>query len=439
MTGLGVGGQFAVGVTLVAETMPDRARPYALGLLQAMASIANVAAALIALGFGRLERSGVLQNDWRWMFAVGVLPALLALVVMWRLKEPEAWQRAVASYEGRRKAGSLGELFGEPRWRHRAIVGLLLASSGVIGLWGIGFFCIDLNRTIFRNQAQKQARDAGEAEQDRQFVRWLVQSSNHLDALTKPISPQDFLAIQQGSNDPQAILTAALELRQLGRPISPAAVLDQLNALGQQQAPESVEMRRRRAQYLAGNPPGAISSAAEVQRIAARTKEINGEVSWWGSITSMLFNGGAFFGIYTFSRVTARVGRRPAFAMAFILAMVSTAGAFLFMKTAADVFWMVPIMGFFQLSLFGGYAIYFPELFPTRLRSTGTSFCYNIARIASAAGPAVLGLLTTEVFTRAHGFDEPMRYAGLSMCSVFILGLLVLPFAPETKGQPLPE
>jgi len=137
--------------------------------------------------------------------------------------------------------------------------------------------------------------------------------------------------------------------------------------------------------------------------------------------------------------VTARIGRRPTFALAFLCAMISTACVFLFMKTTTDVLWMVPIMGFFQLSLFGGYAIYFPELFPTRLRSTGTSFCYNIARLASAGGPVVLGLLTAEVFSRANGFDEPMRYAGLAMCSVFLLGLLVLPFAPETKGQPLPE
>jgi hypothetical protein len=93
-------------------------------------------------------------------------------------------------------------------------------------------------------------------------------------------------------------------------------------------------------------------------------------------------------------------------------------------------------MGFCQLALFGGYAIYFPELFPTRLRSTGTSFCYNVGRLVAAAGPSVKGLLTSKVF---FGYHEPMRYAGISMCGVFLLGLLALPFAPETKDQPLPE
>ena len=150
----------------------------------------------------------------------------------------------------------------------------------------------------------------------------------------------------------------------------------------------------------------------------------------------MFFNIGAFFGIYSFSIVTQRIGRRPCFAIFYLAAMVSTAAAFLWMSEFWHLFVMVPLMGFFQLSVFGGYAIYFPELFPTRLRSTGTSFCYNIARFAAALGPAALGMLSSGVF---KGYEEPMRYAGLSMCAVFLLGIVVLPFAPETKDQPLPE
>ena len=93
-------------------------------------------------------------------------------------------------------------------------------------------------------------------------------------------------------------------------------------------------------------------------------------------------------------------------------------------------------MGFCQLSLFAGYAIYFPELFPTNLRSTGTSFCYNVGRFVAAVGPTALGLLTSVVY---KGYAEPMRPAGVTMCAIFLLGLCVLPFAPETRNQPLPE
>jgi hypothetical protein len=59
-----------------------------------------------------------------------------------------------------------------------------------------------------------------------------------------------------------------------------------------------------------------------------------------------------------------------------------------------------------------------------------------VGRFVAASGPTVLGLLTSKVFVN---YDEPMRWAGVTMCSVFVIGLLVLPFLPETKGKPLPE
>jgi hypothetical protein len=82
--------------------------------------------------------------------------------------------------------------------------------------------------------------------------------------------------------------------------------------------------------------------------------------------------------------------------------MFMTAFTFWQLKTIGQMYWMIPLMGFTQLALFGGYAIYLPELFPTRLRSTGTSFCYNIGRLVAAVGPLSLGLLTSRVY---HGPD----------------------------------
>jgi MFS family permease len=328
LTGLGVGGEFAVGISLVAEVMPDRARPFALGLLQALSAVGNIVAALVGMLQGYLTQHGHISSDlgWRGMFLVGTFPALLTLLIMRRLKEPERWRAVTANIGARQRVSAyFGELFGNPRWTRNAVVGLLLASSGIIGLWGIGFFSIDLQRTVFR---------------------------------------------------------------------------------------------------------------AEFQRLGLPAEELNGMVGFWAGVTSLMMNVGAFFGIYAFSYVTHHLGRKPTFALSFVLALVSTAFVFWFFRTTADVFWMIPIMGFCQLALFGGYAIYFPELFPTRLRSTGTSFCYNGARFVAATGPATLGLLTNRVF---RDFPEPMRYAGVTMCAIFLVGLIVLPFAPETKGQPLPE
>jgi MFS family permease len=308
--------------------MPDRARPFALGLLQALSAVGNIIAALISMLLGTLAEQSLIssQQSWRLMFVVGAVPALLAILIRRRLKEPERWQSVASTVSlGQRLKLYSKEWSDNPRWGGRALIGLLLASSGIIGLWGIGFFSIDLQREVFR------------------------------------------------------------------------------------------------AQYEAENLPSYI---------------VDAKVGFWAGWTSMMFNLGAFFGIYAFSRVTHYLGRKPTFAISFLLALVSTAFVFAFFKTTWDVFWMIPIMGFCQLSLFGGYAIYFPELFPTRLRSTGVSFCYNGARFVAAVGPTALGHLTSHVF---RGYTEPMRYAGVTMCAIFLVGLAVLPFAPETRGQPLPE
>ena len=161
-----------------------------------------------------------------------------------------------------------------------------------------------------------------------------------------------------------------------------------------------------------------------------------GKTTTWVGITSLLQNFGAFFGVHAFTWLTRRVGRKPAFAASFVAALAMTAYTFWNLHQLSDIFWMIPLMGFTQLALFGGYAIYLPELFPTRLRSTGTSFCYNVGRFVAAAGPFTLGIFTSKVFA---GYAEPMRYAGVTMSLVFLVGLAALPFAPETRGKPLPE
>ena len=328
LTGLGVGGQFAVGVSLVAEEIPDRARPFALGWLQALSALGNVTAALVQVGLAFLVYSGTVESSWRLMFVVGTVPAVLVIFIMTRLREPEKWRKLAAEKTIRERLGAYsGELFQDPRWTRHAVVGLVLASAGIIGLWAIGFFSIDLTRSI------TEVRMQGLGEKDRKF--W---------------------------NDIYAALT------------------------------------------------------------------------------SMMFNLGAFFGIYAFSRFTHHVGRRIAFAISLVLAGLSTAFVYWQLNTVADIFWMIPIMGFCQLALFGGYAIYFPELFPTRLRSTGTSVCYNGARFVAAATLFAQGPMVAYFRGLYHGDKlQAARTGGMVMCLIFLVGLLVLPFAPETKGKPLPE
>jgi len=311
LTGLGVGGEFAAGVTLVAEVMPASARAHALGLLQAFSAIGNVIGSAISFI--------VLPLGWRWMFTVGIIPALLVVLVFRQMQEPETWQKirdVVRRGGDKKQLGSIADLWSHARWRKNTIIGLILAISGVIGLWGIGFWT-----------------------------------------------------------------------------------------------------------------PELIREALKDLPLATR--------NWYVSMGTLLQDVGAFLGIYTFTVVTAKTGRRTAFIISFVLGLSATVLTFGFLHKPSDILWMLPIMGFCTLLVFGGYSIYFPELYPTRLRSSGVGFCYNVGRIIAAAGPLTLGGLT--VAFRDAGFTAPFRAAAISLASIYVIGAVTMLFAPETKGHPLPE
>jgi MFS family permease len=419
--GMGVGGQFAAGVTLISETLPAGARPKALGLLQVVAAGCNVLAGSLVMFCGLLlEPWGVFGQIpvWRVLFIVGFFPALLAFVVMRHMEEPQAWKDAIAA-GGAKKAGSIPDLFRHPRWRYNVIIGMLLATCGVIGLWGIGFFSIDLTRTTFRNAKNQEARDRGEVEQwDFEFIRMLAHNPGEFlpIAKDKKITPQSLIGTTPKSNEPGEIYQAFLNTS------------DSANVKGRfpiifDKEPQQTD--RDAFEKLAAN-------------ITARSKSIGSYVTTWAGIASLLFSLGAMIGTWGITLAAERFGRRIAFTMFFAASFVITVLVFLTMNTPGKVFIMQPMLGFCVLSIFGGYAIYFPELFPTRLRSTAISFCYNIARFAAATGPAGLGLLTA-FYGKFPTIDEPIRYAGATMAVMLLFGIIFTWLGPETKGKPLPE
>ena len=83
-----------------------------------------------------------------------------------------------------------------------------------------------------------------------------------------------------------------------------------------------------------------------------------------------------------------------------------------------------------EISVFAGYSIYFPELYPTRLRGAGVGFCYNTVRFLTVPFNILTGHL-------AAWLD--FRTAAIILSSVYLIGVVALIWAPETKGQPLPE
>jgi len=159
------------------------------------------------------------------------------------------------------------------------------------------------------------------------------------------------------------------------------------------------------------------------------------ELAYWRSAGLLLQNIGGFVGMMTLAKVAQVRGRRFALGLALICSFASTLLVFRGLREFSQIFWMLPLMGFGQLSVFAVYAIYLPELFPLRLRSTGTSFCYNVGRFIAATAPFTLSRITA----RLGGDIEAFRSAGLWVSLVLLVGLIAVPFLPETKDQPLPE
>jgi len=90
---------------------------------------------------------------------------------------------------------------------------------------------------------------------------------------------------------------------------------------------------------------------------------------------------------------------------------------------------MLPVLGFFTNGIFSGFPVYLPELFPTRIRATGAGFCFNAGRLLAASGPFLTGYLVAQLGSFGR--------AASAVALIYVVGMLVLLFARETKGQSL--
>jgi MFS family permease len=148
------------------------------------------------------------------------------------------------------------------------------------------------------------------------------------------------------------------------------------------------------------------------------------------SYATMLLNVGALAGYLSFGVLAERMGRRRAFALMCAGSLVMLPATFLTPRSYAQVLLLLPLLGFFNNGIFSGFPIYLPELYPTRVRATGAGFCFNIGRVLASAGPFVTGYLVMALGSFGR--------AASAVALIYLVGLLILPFAPETKGKALP-
>jgi MFS family permease len=307
LVAMGVGGEWAVAATLVAEVFPKHARAHASGIFHASSSLGIWLAALVGLMVG---------VQWRYAYLVSIVPALLVLWVWSTVKEPERWLRArdqAAAGQGG-KLGSLRELFLHRVWGPRAILGTILAAVGLGTFWSVTVAGQDLAMNLLRESGM---------------------------------------------------------------------------------------------------------SSAEA---SARAKFAYGVVETIGMA----------LGMFSFGPVCARLGRRPAFILFQLLSLIVVPLTCYGPSTYAQLLVLLPFYGFCTLSIHAGFAIYFPELFPNHLRSTGAGFCFNAGRLLAAPVLVFSGWLKA-----VPGMD--LHLAIVLMNSLFVVGIGVVLLLPETHNQPLPE
>src|SRR5688572_18762140 len=141
---------------------------------------------------------------------------------------------------------------------------------------------------------------------------------------------------------------------------------------------------------------------------------------------------GSGLGLLCFGPLAEGLGRRGAFALMHLMALAIVPVTCYVPQTYGQMLCILPLFGFFTVGIHAGYAVYFPELFPDHLRATGASVCFNGGRLVAAPILWLSGMLKG-----LPGMD--LRYAVMILSSLFVLGLVLLLFLPETRGKPLPE
>lgn len=306
LVAMGVGGEWAVAATLVAEVFPARARAQAAGLFHASSMVGTWLAAIAAILVGA---------EWRYAYLLGIVPALLVVLLRIYVKEPDSWRKARESERTGQGArmGSFKDLLLNPKWARRAFLGMAFAGAGLGAFWGVA------------------------------------------------IAGQD--------------LTRALLIRE-------------------------------------GMDPGL---AAEKAKFA------------YGIVQAI----GAGLGLLAFGPCCARFGRKPAFIWFQVAAVVVVPLTCYLPQSYSAMLWMLPVYGFTTIAIQAGFAVYFPELFPSHLRATGTAFCFNGGRVLAAVFMLGSGWLKS-----LPGMD--LRLAVTLLAGTFVMGIIVVAFLPETKGQELP-
>src|SRR6516165_10751725 len=148
LVGIAIGSEWATGSSMIAELWPNEARGRGAGLMQCGLGIGFFLASFVWLFVGALG-----PEAWRYMFVIGILPALLTIWIRTSIDESAAWQRvdaqrreararkdsgaALSAHEQALTRFTIADLFAEPETRRRIVLAFLMSLTTTLAWWGI--------------------------------------------------------------------------------------------------------------------------------------------------------------------------------------------------------------------------------------------------------------------------------------------------------------
>jgi len=408
---LGMGGEWALGVSLVTEMWPDRSRALMAGLIGAAANIATLigglislvlvnfidwfGATMLSLGMSPSVVDSLTRGDgWRLMMIAGALPALLMFFIMRLVPESHKW-------EAERDKGATSH------WATRDLYGVLVGAIGaglVVVMWS----------PVFRSVFSVESNDAtlGSVGVFANVIRAVLSVVGIGIALVGFMFPvvrylrraEASGALDEGDRD------RCVRRLVFGACLAGVALLGTWGSL--QWAPKwSIA--------LSNNLP----KAKEYTQIAMAA--------------------GAILGTLLAALLGGWIGRRITYALLCVASFISL----VYLYQANDAYGAKFLLSAFAAggitaAFYGWFPLYLPELFPTSIRATSQGFAFNFGRVISAVG--ILQTATiTNYFARGIAKElidiDAVAKSAATLAAIYLVGILIIWLGPETKGKPLPE
>lgn len=422
---VGMGGEWALGVALIMECWPEKYRPILAGVIGAAANFGFLAISIVAVNFS------VNEDTWQYLMLAGAAPGVLCFFILVLIPESERWKESV-------KAGSakpIREIFGTSLLKP-TLFGIAFASVALIGTWGAisGFLPLWTDELAGGDRVLIVTADLRDDAPQAMTLKDVESTANTTVSEDGPGSTESKYKVKKlhslkadvapgGSLEYRIKVTNAGEQPGEGvvfKDVLSADMLDlatvQVKLEKQAETPAQVDIDRE-----TGDLTWTIGS---VEYKDAKAK------GWIQTIISI----GAIIGCFSGALLGNWLGRRPAY---FILCLLSFLSCqYLFRAFDAYNTGFLLLSGFVGLvtaSFYGWLPLYLPELFPTRVRATGQGVAFNSGRVLAAVGAMSTGQMMVHLF---HG-SYPQACATITF--VYLVGMVLIWFAPETKGKPLPE